>query len=435
MPTDLFATIAETALVASGSYFMALTIPLFIVAIYFLQHVYLKTSRQLRILDLETRSPVYTHFLETLEGLTTIRAFAAQEKFVEENARRLDQSQKPYYLMFCIQRWLALMLDLLLMVMATCVVALATTLRYSTSPGLLGVSLNSVLSFNQTLSAFIAGWTMLETSLGAIARLKNFEAETPKEEKAGENATPPAFWPTGGSIEFKNVSASYDSKSPVLRNINFKILPGQRFGICGRTGSGKSTLLSTLLRILDHSDGLIAIDSVDITTIPRPTLRRRLINVPQDTLHLPGSIRLNADPLGISTDTAIITAMEKVSLWTILAARGGLNADLQVDALSKGQQQLFALARAMLQRQVQGTKVLLMDEATSSMDAESERTIRRVMKEEFQGCTVLCIAHHLETILDMDVVLVMDGGKAVEIGPPKELMAREGGALRRIWRQ
>ena len=412
---------------------MALTIPFFMLAIYFLQRVYLQTSRQLRILDLETRSPVYSLFLETLEGLTTIRAFGAKQKFAQENARRLDGSQKPFYLMFCIERWLALVLDLMLMVMATTVVALATTLRFSTSPGLLGVSLNSILSFNQTLSAFIAGWTLFETSLGAIARLKNFEAETPVEAKDGENASPPATWPATGSIDFKDVSASYDLTTPVLRNISFTVSPGQKFGICGRTGSGKSTLLASLLRIVDHSDGHMTIDSVNIATIPRTVLRRRLISVPQDTLHLPGTVRLNADPLGVNSDSAIITALGKVGLWPILEARGGLDEDIQADALSKGQQQLFALARAMLQRQAQGTKVVLMDEATSSMDGETERVVRQTLRDEFQGCTVLCVAHRLETILDMDVVLVMDGGRAVEIGPPRELMAKEGGALRKMW--
>jgi ATP-binding cassette subfamily C (CFTR/MRP) protein 1 len=136
---------AEAALIAVGSYYMALTVPFTIITTYFLQHIYLKTSRQLRILELESRSPVYSHFLETLEGLATIRAFGWQTQMMDEMARRLDESQKPYYLMFCIQRWLALVLDLIVGALATIVVALATSLRYSTSPGLLGVSMNSVL--------------------------------------------------------------------------------------------------------------------------------------------------------------------------------------------------------------------------------------------------------------------------------------------------
>lgn len=146
---------------------MALTIPFTVLAIYLLQRIYLKTARQLRIIELETRSPVYSHFLETLEGLTTIRAFKWQSRELHENADRLDISQKPYYLMFCIQRWLALVLDLIVAGLATTVVFLALTLRYSTSPGLLGVSMNGLLSFNQTIAAFITGWTVLETSVCA----------------------------------------------------------------------------------------------------------------------------------------------------------------------------------------------------------------------------------------------------------------------------
>lgn len=144
-PTDLFAGLAETALIATGSYYMAITIPFTILVIYYLQYFYLQTSRQLRILELESRSPVYAHFLETLEGLVTIRAFGWQSKMIKVNENRLDESQKPYYLMFCIQRWLSLVLDLIVAGLATAVVALALCLRDSTSPGLLGVSMNAVL--------------------------------------------------------------------------------------------------------------------------------------------------------------------------------------------------------------------------------------------------------------------------------------------------
>jgi ATP-binding cassette, subfamily C (CFTR/MRP), member 1 len=143
--TDLIACIAEGSLVATGSPLVAFTIPLFVLAIYFLQRVYLRTSRQLRFLDIESRSPAYSHFLETLDGLSTIRAFGWQEEFLGENREHLDNSQKPYYLLFCIQRWLALVLDLMVAALAVLVVALALSLRNLTSPGLLGVSMNNVL--------------------------------------------------------------------------------------------------------------------------------------------------------------------------------------------------------------------------------------------------------------------------------------------------
>jgi ATP-binding cassette, subfamily C (CFTR/MRP), member 1 len=163
----------------------------------------------MRFLDLECKSPLYTHFAETLEGLSTIRAFDWQESFITTNLERLDNSQRPYYMLYCIQRWLNLVLQLLIAVMVVIVVSLATNLTKTTSGGLLGVSLSSVVTFNSTLAMMLLFWTQLETSLGAIARLKGFEEGTLSENKPQETFVPDEEWPSSGAIEFKNVSASY----------------------------------------------------------------------------------------------------------------------------------------------------------------------------------------------------------------------------------
>lgn len=160
-------------------------------------------------MDLETKSPVYSHFLETLEGVSTIRAFGWQEQSSAISIRRLDASQKPYYLLYCIQRWLALVLDLIVAAVAVIVVALAVKLSSTTSAGLIGLALANVLQFNQTLSKLIEYWTELETSLGAIARIKTFEARTTPEEKPGEDIMPPENWPEEGAVEFRKVTAAY----------------------------------------------------------------------------------------------------------------------------------------------------------------------------------------------------------------------------------
>jgi len=188
---------------------MALCIPPFIVGVYILQTIYLRTSRQLRFMDLEAKSPLFSNFVETFEGIVTIRAFRWEEKLREANWHFLDASQQPYYLLLCIQRWLNLVLDLMIAGMAILVIALAMRLRSSTNGALLGIALNNVLGFNQSLTMLITEWTKLETSLGAIARLKNFETETPHESRLGENTIPPKSWPQFGSIEFRGVSASY----------------------------------------------------------------------------------------------------------------------------------------------------------------------------------------------------------------------------------
>lgn len=188
---------------------MALTCPALLICVYFLQKYYLRTSRQMRFLDLEFKSPLYTHFTEAIEGLSTIRAFGWERHFLQENIERLDNSQRPYYLLYCIQRWFNLVLLLMVGVLAVVVVALATSLTNTTSGGRLGISLTSIVNFCTSLAFYMQFWTQLETSLGAIARLKSFEEKTPNEHKEQETFVPDEAWPNLGTIEFKNVSASY----------------------------------------------------------------------------------------------------------------------------------------------------------------------------------------------------------------------------------
>jgi ATP-binding cassette subfamily C (CFTR/MRP) protein 1 len=184
--------------------------------------------------------------------------------------------------------------------------------------------------------------------------------------------------------------------------------------------------MSTLLRTLPVSKGHISIDSLSIDQLPLSTLRRRLITIPQDPVLLPGTVRLNLDPFHYQQDVNIISALEKVDLWELLANRGGLDGELDAVSFSKGQQQLFAIVRALLQRQAQGSTVVLLDEAMSSVDANTEKVMDKILRAEFSMCTVVCIAHRVETILSADVVAVMEHGKVVELGNPKELMEKDG---------
>lgn len=404
----LFDCIAQIALISTGSSYMAITIPFTAIAIYCIQDMYLKTSRQLRFLDLENKSPLYSHFLETLEGITTIRAFGWEHTAIETQDMNLDHSQKPYYMLLCIQRWLNLVLDLMVTALAVIVVALAVQLRSTTSAGLIGIALNNMLGFNKSLSSLVTSWTSLETSLGAIARVKTFAETTPSENLPGENVQPFSAWPTSGAIRIEDVSATYSNSVVALDKINMDIVSGQKIGICGRTGrfvdsissifgphfdntlnSGKSSLVLALLRLIDISAGKIIIDGIDISTLSRNLIRERLIAIPQDTFTLPGSVRSNADPEGVATDTEIITALTKIGIWSTLEQRGGLDAILEEQPLSQGQQQLFCLVRAMLRK----SKILILDEATSNLDSETDRVAQKVIREEFQGYTVITVAH------------------------------------------
>lgn len=204
-----FMAVAQAILIAIGAKYVGVILPFIIGTLYILQKVYLKTSRQLRLLDLESKSPLYSHFTETLNGLSTIRAFGWQAQSAEKNRKLLDTSQKPYYLLYCIQRWLNLVLDLIIAGIAVVLIAFATQMRGTTSAGTLGIALVNILQFNSTLSFLIRKWTQLETSIGAVARVKSFEAKTLSEDGPLEVNLPPPEWPTKGKIEFRAVTAAY----------------------------------------------------------------------------------------------------------------------------------------------------------------------------------------------------------------------------------
>lgn len=381
-------------------------------------------------MELESQAPLLTHCSETLSGVTTIRAFGWQTSNHQKCIDLLDKSQRPFYLMFCVQRWLGLVLDLTTAALAVIVVAMAMTLRETASAGSVGVSLLTILTFNSQLSWLIVAWTSLETALGAVARCMNFEKSTVSEDKPAENSTPPADWPQGGRLTLTDVSASYNSDGDdVLKSVSLSILAGEKVGVCGRSGSGKSSLLLTMLRLLDNNSGIISLDDVDLATIPRQMIRERITALPQEVITVPGPLRDNIDPLKSSTTESITAALTKVGLLDIVDQRGGLDTDVKDLGFSQGQMQLFAVARALLRK----SKLLVVDEMTSSVDAVTEAKMMSVIRAEFADSTVLAVAHRLNTIRDFDKVVIMDKGRVVEVGPPSDLLAQEGGYFRTMW--
>ncbi|KAJ5633110.1 ABC transporterintegral membrane type 1 [Penicillium lividum] len=423
-----FGCIATIGLIATGSAFMATTIPATLIVLYFLQKIYLKTSRQLRYLDLEARSPLYSHFAEVLEGLPTIRAFGWQDASSKILTQHLDQSQTPYYMLLCAQRWLNLVLDIVVMVLATVVVILAVMLRSSTNSSLLGVALNNILGFNQLLSYFITSWTTLETSLGAIARVKSFVETTPCENQLGKATELPASWPAKGEIDIQDLSLRYADGTLALDEICMHIRPAEKIGICGRTGSGKSSLTLAMLRLVDLSHGSITIDNIEISKFNPGSIRERMIAVPQDPFTLLGTIRYNADIMGLFSDSEITSVLKDIGVWPAIESRGGLDALLEDHPLSQGEQQLFCLARAILKKRASngGCQVLILDEATSSLDAQTDQQVQKAMRDAFRDCTVFSVAHRLETIIDFDRIAVLDSGCLVEFDTPQNLLSRDG---------
>ncbi|POR35874.1 ABC transporter, transmembrane domain, type 1 [Tolypocladium paradoxum] len=425
------------AVIASGAKYVAAVIPFFAVALYFLQKYYLRTSRQIRLLDLESKSPLYTQFTETAAGIQHIRAFGWHEEFLAHSLELLDYSQKPYYYMYCVQRWLTLVLDLCVLCIAVTLVAIGLNFTNTTTQGAIGLALISVIGFSEGLSLLINSWTELETSLGAIARLRSFVDETPTEQDPrGEQARElPDNWPSHGKIELQGVSARYnasdDASRPVLDGISAVIQPGQKVGIVGRTGrltydfvnSGKSSLILTMLNLLHCYSGSVKIDGIDISQIAsRQQLRSRITTLAQDPIELPGSVRSNLVPFASANpqtagadEAAVIDALSRVGIWEHISSHGGLDADLAAMGLSHGQKQLLCLARAVLHNASTGSRVVLVDEATSSVDGETDARMQAVMSEAFAGCTLVVVAHRLETIQDADVVLELDAGRLVQL--------------------
>ncbi|KAJ5518059.1 ABC transporter integral membrane type 1 [Penicillium expansum] len=422
---NVLTCIAQGALIATGSGYMSVVIPFCIVAVWTIQAFYLRTSRQVRLLDLEAKAPLYAQFLETTEGLTTIRALCWQQGFADQNAELLDKSQKPFYTMYSIQQWLQVVLDLLMAGLATVLVTLAVFVSKKTSSGALGVALVNLLSFNATLTSLITNWTQLETSLGAIVRVKQFVTDLQLQPARNEIACPEG-WPWEGRVEFRKVSASYGGhvSTPVLRSVSFSLEGGQKLGICGRTGSGKSSLLACFFSLVTITSGQIFIDGIDISTLPEEKLHSALVPISQNPLVIPGSIRENL-ALGITStidDSAMVSALKKVGLWYQIRDHGGLSANIDATNLSNGQRQILCIARAVL---FPG-RIVIMDEPTAGFDEHTERLATGLLREKLKGRTIISITHQINTVMDSDLVMVMNHGTVSELGAPQELLSRRG---------
>ncbi|GAQ10891.1 hypothetical protein ALT_8212 [Aspergillus lentulus] len=430
---NTFATLvlclAQMILMGIASRYAAISFPLVILTVYSIQKVYLRTSRQLRFLDLEAKAPLYSHFSDCLNGLVTLRAFGWQRALEDKNLQLLDYSQRPFYLLYAIQRWLTLTLDMVVAAIAVILIVLVVTLRGTISAGDVGVALLNVILFSQSIKLLVTFWTNLETHIGSIVRIRSFTETVSSEDMPTEKDDVPPNWPWGGDIEFKSVSAEYRPSEPVLRDVSLTIKSGEKVGICGRTGSGKTSLIMSLFRMVELSSGSIHIDGVDITKIPRQEIRSRINGVSQSPLLIKGTIRRNMDPEGSHSEKAIIEALKVVGLYTKIQEKGGLDTDISEVFLSQGQQQLFCLARAILRP----GKVLVLDEATSNVDAKTDEIMQRVIREKFSTHTILAVAHKLETILDYDKVVVLDAGRVVESGDPCTLLSTESSYFSRLY--
>ncbi|KAK4687233.1 hypothetical protein P7C73_g2882, partial [Tremellales sp. Uapishka_1] len=426
-----------------------------------LQRFYVRAGRELRRLDLTSKSPIYTLFSETIDtdGLRTIRAMLAQNTCRELMTARTTASQHPAWLLMAIQKWLELALNLCVLVVNTLLVVVAVVNRHSVSAGILAVALTEAAVMTQQLGHVVVQWTEVEMCITSVERVQEYIELPPQEAPSAARISPTpskmlpnSKWLERGGIQFSHVSARYHPDSPpALKDVTFTVKPGQRVGICGRSGSGKSTLLGVLWRLIEMDvvgDGEgIFVDGEDIRDISLSDYRAAMSIIPQDPLLLELSLRDNLDPEALHSDADIWSALEKSQVSSIFAPTmrtltalqlkshvetfpGKLDELIEGDggSFSRGQRQLLALARAILRQR----RILALDEATSSIDVRTDAAIQQTIRTAFDDCTVLTIAHRISTIIDYDLIVVMEAGSVVEIGPPKTLLARPNGHFRRL---
>ncbi|XP_033236615.1 multidrug resistance-associated protein 1 isoform X21 [Drosophila pseudoobscura] len=401
--------------------FLAVIVPIALLY-YFAQRFYVATSRQLMRLESVSRSPIYSHFGETVTGAPTIRAYNVGDRFIEESDAKVDKNQVCKYPSVIANRWLAIRLEMvgnLIILFAS----LFAVLGGQTDPGLVGLSVSYALQVTQTLNWLVRMSSDIETNIVSVERIKEY-GET-KQEAAWEleqDKDKPKHWPEEGRVEFQNFQVRYrEGLDLVLRGVSFNITGGEKVGIVGRTGAGKSSLTLALFRIIESAGGRIMIDGVDIAGMGLHMLRSRLTIIPQDPVLFSGSLRINLDPFEIKTDDEIWKALELSHLKSFVKSlTAGLNHEIAEggENLSVGQRQLVCLARALLRK----TKLLVLDEATAAVDLETDDLIQKTIRTEFKECTVLTIAHRLNTILDSDKVIVLDKGQITEFASPTELL-------------
>ncbi|KAL0790594.1 hypothetical protein Bca101_006840 [Brassica carinata] len=399
-----------------------------LVAFYGAYLYYQNTSREIKRMDSVSRSPVYAQFGEALNGLSSIRAYKAYDRMAEINGRSMDNNIRFTLVNMGANRWLGIRLEFLggLMVWLTASLAVMQNGKAENQQAFastMGLLLSYALSITSSLTAVLRLASLAENSLNSVERVGNY-IELPSEAPLViENNRPPPGWPSSGSIKFEDVVLRYRPElPPVLHGVSFFISPMDKVGIVGRTGAGKSSLLNALFRIVEVEKGRILIDECDIGKFGLMDLRKVLGIIPQAPVLFSGTVRFNLDPFGEHNDADLWESLERAHLKdTIRRNPLGLDAEVSEagENFSVGQRQLLSLARALLRR----SKILVLDEATAAVDVRTDVLIQKTIREEFKSCTMLIIAHRLNTIIDCDKVLVLDSGKVQEFSTPENLLS------------
>ncbi|TKA35153.1 hypothetical protein B0A54_13948 [Friedmanniomyces endolithicus] len=420
-------------IIAYYYYFVIALFPL-VIMFLFSAGYYRASAREIKRHEAVLRSAVFSRFGEAVTGTSTIRAYGLQKQFAKSVNDAVDDMDGAYFLTFGNQRWLSSRLDVVGNLLVFAVGILVVTSRFAINPSTGGLVLSYILTIVQMIQFTVRQLAEVENNMNSTERIHYYGTEL-EEEAPLQLAEVRPTWPEKGEIVFQNVEMRYRAGLPlVLKGLSLHVHGGERIGVVGRTGAGKSSIMSTVFRLIELSGGSITIDGVDIATVGLHDLRSRLAIIPQDPTLFRGTIRSNLDPFNEHDDLKLWNALRQADLvaseQSIDDETGRIHLDTTVEDeglnFSLGQRQLLALARAL----VRGSQIIVCDEATSSVDFETDQKIQKTIVRGFRGKTLLCIAHRLKTIIGYDRILVMDAGNVAELDTPLALYDQAGGIFR-----
>lgn len=418
----------------------AIAVPFLLFIFFTFAEFYQASGREIKRVEAIQRSFVYSNFNETLTGIDTIKDYNSEKVFMDKNVKLVDRMNEAYFITVANQRWFDVVLSFLTTAFALLISLLCVFRVFNISASSVGLLLSFMIQLSSTVSTAVVMYTQVEQDMNSTERILEYTYKLPQEASYVKlENTPNKNWPERGEISFENVNLSYRPGLPLaLKNFTANISAGEKVGICGRTGAGKSSIMVSIYRIAELESGKITIDDLDIGELGLFNLRLKLSIIPQDPVLFRGTIRTNLDPFESKSDE---------ELWDILKRAQIIDSDVfhEVKTQTKenpklhkfhleqsvedeganfslGEKQLIAFARAL----VRGTQILILDEATSSVDYATDSKIQRAIAREFSQCTILCIAHRLNTILDYDRIMVLEQGQLVEFDTPLNLFNANG---------
>uniref|UniRef100_A0A1D1YI66 ABC transporter C family member 8 n=1 Tax=Anthurium amnicola TaxID=1678845 RepID=A0A1D1YI66_9ARAE len=417
---EMLATILVMATVTWQVLIVAVPI---MIAVRYYQRYYLASAREIVRINGTTKAPVMNYASETSLGAVTIRAFSDTERFIQNNFKLINTDAMLFFHTIAAMEWVLIRVESLqnVTIIASALFLLLIPQK-TVTPGFVGLTLSYALNLS-SCQVFLTRWyATLDNYIISVERIKQF-MHIPSEPPAIINDTRPApLWPHEGRIDLQDLKIRYRPNAPlVLKGLTCTFIAGHKIGVVGRTGSGKTTLISALFRLVEPVGGRILIDKLDICSIGLKDLRMNLSIIPQEPTLFRGSVRSNLDPLGLYSDHEIWEALDKCQLKTTIGSLPKLldsSVSDEGENWSAGQRQLFCLGRVLLRK----NRILVLDEATASIDSATDATLQKIIKQEFSSCTVITVAHRVPTVMDSNMVMVLSYGNIVEYDKPTNLM-------------